>query len=85
MTENARLQAVMDKFEIIETSTISLCCRDSGDWARLAQCFHPEAKLTTETGSRAGNHFAGPTWKLLDGTEVEQRLDRMEALLRQRS
>jgi hypothetical protein len=31
----------------------------------------PEAKLTTSTGSPAGSHFAGPTWKLLDGSEVK--------------
>jgi len=31
----------------------------------------PEAKLTTSTGSAAGSHFASPTWKLLDGSEVK--------------
>jgi uncharacterized protein DUF3455 len=31
----------------------------------------PEAKLTSSTGSPAGSHFAGPTWKLLDGSEVK--------------
>lgn len=31
----------------------------------------PEAKLTTSTGSPAGSHFAGPTWRLLDGSEVK--------------
>jgi len=31
----------------------------------------PEAKLTSAKGSPAGSHFAGPTWKLLDGSEVK--------------
>jgi len=31
----------------------------------------PEAKLTTSAGGPAGSHFAGPTWKLLDGSEVK--------------
>ena len=46
MTDNARHQAVMDKFEIIEVSSVMLCSRDSGDWTRLAQCFHPDARAT---------------------------------------
>lgn len=31
----------------------------------------PEAKLTHADGSNAGTHYAGPTWKLLDGSEVK--------------
>jgi hypothetical protein len=34
----------------------------------------PEAKLITEEGSRAGEHYTGPTWKLLDGSEVRGSL-----------
>lgn len=31
----------------------------------------PEAKLSNANGSDAGTHYAGPTWKLLDGSEVK--------------
>lgn len=31
----------------------------------------PEAKLTSADGSDAGTHYAGPTWKLVDGSEVK--------------
>jgi Protein of unknown function (DUF3455) len=31
----------------------------------------PEAKLTDKEGKPAGTHFAGPTWKMLDGSEVK--------------
>ena len=31
----------------------------------------PEAKLSNADGSNAGTHYAGPTWKLLDGSEVK--------------
>ena len=34
--------------------------------------FHgPEAKLANSDRSNAGTHYAGPTWKLLDGSEVK--------------
>ena len=31
----------------------------------------PEAKLSKADGSDAGTHYPGPTWKLLDGSEVK--------------
>lgn len=31
----------------------------------------PEAKLANSDGSDAGTHYAGPTWKLADGSEVK--------------
>jgi len=31
----------------------------------------PEANLTNADGSDAGTHYAGPTWKLVDGSEVK--------------
>lgn len=45
--QNARIEAVVDKFEIIEVSMTSLHCRDAGDWPGLARCFLPEARVTT--------------------------------------
>jgi hypothetical protein len=70
MTEDARLQAVMDKFEIIETSTISLCCRDSADWSRLAQCFHPEAKLTTSWFNGTAQEFVEQSRHMMEGHDA---------------
>src|SRR5579862_2426646 len=31
----------------------------------------PEANLSNADGTAAGSHYAGPTWKLLDGSEVK--------------
>jgi hypothetical protein len=45
------------------------CSVDNG--AAVWKFQGPEAKLTTEKGSPAGTHFAGPTWKLLDGSQVK--------------
>ena len=67
MTENARHQAVMDKFEIIEVSTVSLCCRDSGDWTRLAQCFHPDARVTTSWFDGTAREFVDQSRSMMAG------------------
>jgi Protein of unknown function (DUF3455) len=34
----------------------------------------PEATLFSESGRRVGDHFAGPTWRLRDGSKVVGRL-----------
>ncbi len=34
----------------------------------------PDAKLLDATGKVIGTHFAGPTWKLLDGSQVQGEL-----------
>ena len=57
MTEYAELQQAVDKARIIEVSTVLLCCRDSGDWQRLAECFHPDAHLTTSWFSGTAADF----------------------------
>lgn len=67
MNETARHQAVTDKFEIIEISVASLCCRDAGDWKGMVQCFHPDSRVSTswfagtasELAIQAGNMMAG--------------------------
>jgi hypothetical protein len=41
-------------------------CTD-GHWTLKA----PDAKLLDEHGQEIGTHFAGPTWKLQDGSEVK--------------
>src|SRR5579862_4319172 len=41
-------------------------CTD-GKWALKA----PDAKLLDSQGTVIGTHFAGPTWKLTDGSEVK--------------
>jgi len=67
MTENARLQAVMDKAEIIEVSTISFCSRDSGDWKQLAACFLPDARLTTSWFDGTAREFAEQSSQMMAG------------------
>jgi Protein of unknown function (DUF3455) len=39
----------------------------NGEWALKA----PDAKLLDTQGTVIGTHFAGPTWKLTDGSEVK--------------
>ncbi len=34
----------------------------------------PDAKLQDASGKTIGTHFAGPTWKLLDGSQVQGEL-----------
>jgi len=34
----------------------------------------PEAELTDATGKKVAHHFAGPTWKHADGTEVKGKV-----------
>ena len=67
MTDNARLQAVMDKFEIIENTTVSLCCRDTADWTRLGECFHPEAHITTSWFNGTAREFVEQSRNMMDG------------------
>jgi acetyl esterase/lipase len=42
----------------------------SGKWTLKA----PDARLLDEHGAAIGTHFAGPTWKLSDGSEVKGKL-----------
>ena len=62
-----KLQAVIDKSEIIEVSTVLLCCRDAGDWERLAQCFHPDAHVTTSWFSGTAREFVVEARKMMEG------------------
>ncbi len=67
MNADARLQAVMDKFEIIEVSNTLLCSRDKPDWERLVQCFHPDARVTTSWFNGTAAEFATQSKKMMDG------------------
>ena len=67
MTDNARLQTVMDKFEIIENSNVLLSCRDNADWTRLAQCFHDDARVTTSWFDGTAREFAEQSRKMMEG------------------
>jgi hypothetical protein len=67
MSDNARVQAMLDKSEIIEVSTETLCCRDSGDWPGLAACFHPDARVTTSWFEGNPQQFAEQSGKMMDG------------------
>lgn len=57
----------MDKFEIIEVSTVLLCCRDSGDWERMGQCFHPDAQVTTSWFSGTARDFVTQSRNMMGG------------------
>jgi hypothetical protein len=67
MTENARHQAVVDKCEIIEVSHVLLSSRDAGDWDRLAQCFHPDARVTTSWFDGTASEFAEQARNMMEG------------------
>jgi hypothetical protein len=67
MTDNARVQAMVDKFEIIENSINTLHCRDSADWNGLAQCFHDDAQLTTSWFKGTAKEFAEQSRRMMDG------------------
>ena len=63
----ARLQAAADKSEIIENSATSFCCRDTGDWDRLAACFDPDAPITTSWFQGTARQFAEQSKTMMDG------------------
>lgn len=67
MGENARHEAVADKFEIIEVSTRSLWCRDTGDWQGLAHCFHPDAQVTTSWFRGTAREFTEQSNAMMTG------------------
>lgn len=62
-----RYQAIVDKFDIIEVSTVSFCCRDSGDWDRLAICFDPDAPITTSWFNGTAREFAAQSKTMMEG------------------
>jgi hypothetical protein len=47
MSQLGPSQTVVDKFDTIEVTTVSLCSRGSGDWDSFASCFEPEVPITT--------------------------------------
>ena len=67
MTDLVRLQGAADKLEIIENSATSFCCRDTGDWDRLAACFDPQAPITTSWFKGTAREFAIASKRMMDG------------------
>jgi hypothetical protein len=67
MDEEARYKAVLDKFEIIEVSNTLLSARDAPDWDRLAQCFHPDARVTTSWFDGTAAEFARQSRTMMHG------------------
>ena len=51
---------------------IYTCAAKDGSWAWTLKA--PEAKLLDDAGHEVGTHFAGPRWRLLDGSEVQGKL-----------
>jgi len=67
MIENNRTQAVIDKYEIIEVSTISRWCRDSGDWAGLVECFHSDAQVQSSWFTGSPSEFGQRSKEMMAG------------------
>lgn len=57
----------MDKFEIIEVSTVLLHSRDSGDWERLGQCYHPDALVNTSWFKGSARDFVAQSKAMMAG------------------
>jgi acetyl esterase/lipase len=60
---------------------VTLILAASGDGAQVYTCTEghwtlkaPDAKLLDEHGQVIGTHFAGPTWRLNDGSEVKGKM-----------
>ena len=60
---------------------VTLLLAASGDGAQVYTCTEghwtlkaPDAKLLDEHGQVIGTHFAGPTWRLNDGSEVKGKM-----------
>ena len=59
----------------------SLLLTAAGDGSQVYACINehwtlkaPDAKLLDERGQVIGTHFAGPTWRLTDGSEVKGKM-----------
>lgn len=66
MTEHARMQAVIDKVEIMQVSNTLLSARDDADWEKLAQCFHPDAHVKTSWFDGTAQGFAEAARKRME-------------------
>ena len=67
MGQDARYQAAVDRSEIVAACAASLCARDTGDWARLVQCFLPEARVTTSWFDGTARDFAAQSRNMMGG------------------
>ncbi len=67
MAQITRNRAVVDKFEIIEVSTISRWCRDTGDWKTMGECFHPDAQVDTSWFTGRAEDFVKQSGKMMAG------------------
>lgn len=57
MLDEARVQRVVDKFEIIEVASAACHCRDKGDWETLEGCFTLGATVHISWHSGAARDF----------------------------
>ena len=67
MSNANRIQTAIEKFEITQVSNTLLSCRDSGDWATLVSCFHPDARVTTSWFDGTAEEFAKASKNMMDG------------------
>jgi hypothetical protein len=59
----------------------SLLLTAAGDGSQIYACINehwtlkaPDARLLDERGQVIGTHFAGPTWRLTDGSEIKGKM-----------
>ena len=59
----------------------SLLLTAAGDGSQIYACINehwtlkaPDARLLDEHGQVIGTHFAGPTWRLTDGSEIKGKV-----------
>ena len=67
MSNANRIQTAVEKFEITQVSNTLLSCRDSGDWATLVSCFHPDARVTTSWFDGTAEEFAKASQNMMAG------------------
>lgn len=56
------------------TGTQIYVCQQGADQKHAWVFKAPEAELTDATGKKVIHHFAGPTWKHIDGSEVKAKV-----------
>jgi hypothetical protein len=67
MTDNARMQAAIDRVEIMQVSNTLLSARDDAEWEKLAQCFHADAHVKTSWFDGTAQEFAEAARKMMEG------------------
>lgn len=65
MVNEARLQNVIDKFEMIEVAATACHCRDTGEWDALRGCFFPDAMVNISWHTGPVAEFIGKSIEMV--------------------